>query len=47
VFIGNPTNDSAYTVIISADVNGYTWTIINQAGTVENAGTGLYGLSTD
>jgi hypothetical protein len=28
-------------------VNGYTWTILNQAGTVENAGTGLYGLSTD
>jgi len=27
ITIANPTNDQAYTVIISADVNGYTWTI--------------------
>jgi hypothetical protein len=27
VTITNPTNDASYQVIVSADVNGYTWTI--------------------
>jgi hypothetical protein len=41
--LSNPTNDQAYTVIISADVNGYTWTIQGQTGITVAAGTSLYG----
>lgn len=46
ITISNPTNDQAYTVIISADVNGYTWTIQGQSGVTVSAGTALYGENT-
>lgn len=46
VVISNPTNNDAFTVIVSADVNGYTWLLQDQAGSVLNTGTGLYGDAT-
>lgn len=47
IVISNPTNDTSYQVIISADVNGYTWTIQNQSATTVAAGTNLYGNATE
>lgn len=43
IVLSNPVNDNAYTVIISADVNGYTWSVQNQQGASVNTGSGLYG----
>jgi len=34
ITLTNPTNDQTYTAVISADVNGYTWSLTNQGGTV-------------
>lgn len=44
--MSNPTNDQAYTVIISADVNGYTWLMQDQVGSAVATGTALYGENT-
>lgn len=46
ITILNPSNDEAYTVIISADVNGYTWTVQSQSLSVVSAGSSLYGVTT-
>lgn len=41
--ISNPANDSQLVVIISADANGYTWTVQDQSGLNLSGGTALYG----
>jgi hypothetical protein len=41
--ITDPTNSTTYNVIVNADVNGYTWDIINGSGTTVGTGTQLYG----
>jgi hypothetical protein len=43
ITVSNPTNAEAFTVIVSSDVNGYTWLLQDQAGSVLDTGTGLYG----
>lgn len=46
ITIDNPSNDEAYTVIISADVNGYTWIVQSQSLSVVSGGSSLYGVTT-
>jgi len=29
ITISNPTNDTTYTIVVNADVNGYTWRSID------------------
>jgi len=46
IVLTNPTNDTTYTVIVSADVNGYTYEIQTQNGAATQFVTSLYGETT-
>jgi hypothetical protein len=43
ITVNNPGNDAQLVVIVSADANGYTWTVQNQAGLTLSGGSQLYG----
>jgi hypothetical protein len=47
IVLPNPENSTTYTVIIQADVNGWTYQILNAAGSPVVVQSAAYGQSTE
>jgi hypothetical protein len=43
--IPDPQNSTTYTCVINADVNGYTWNVVDSTGTNISAGSNPYGVT--
>jgi len=47
IVLPNPENSTTYTVIIQADVNGWTYQILNSVGSPVTVQSAAYGQSTE
>ena len=44
--VPSPQNSQAYSVIIQTDVNGYTYSIVDNAGAIVSSASSVYGETT-